>query len=87
MQVDRLKNEIYAMNPVEKHAAIKLIPEILARNSNPKRLHEGMSIIFPGFIIQYGSKASLMDFMTPKVSLPTSISRASFFPIPIPCSP
>jgi hypothetical protein len=51
------------------------------------QVREGTSIIFPGFIIQSGSRACLMDFMTPRVSSPTSINNASFFPMPIPCSP
>lgn len=35
----------------------------------------------------YLPNADLIDFMTPKVSCPSSMRRDSFFPIPIPCSP
>jgi len=45
------------------------------------------SNIFPGFMIQFGSKLRLICFMTPIVSGPSSLIRNSFFPIPMPCSP
>ena len=47
----------------------------------------GPSMIFPGFISQCGSRAFLMLLITPMVSRPSSLTRNSFLPSPMPCSP
>ena len=41
----------------------------------------------PGFIIQSGSKLLLSFCITPIVSTPSSFTRDSFLPMPMPCSP
>lgn len=45
------------------------------------------SKILPGFINQYGSRARLTLRMTSIVSGPSSLTRYSFLPRPMPCSP
>ena len=79
-----------------KHASIPSFYWFLGRSRLVEAAATGLdfvssglpaSNILPGFMSQSGSIARLMVCMRPMVSTPSSLTRLSFLPSPMPCSP